>query len=463
MSDCMIAPEVNRSAVAQFFRRTPEIHTLQIVQGDKTLVRCAAAPYSCSDRREVYSLSKSFTSTAIGILCDRGLLSTDELLIDIFPEKCPPDMDDRFRHLRVHHLLSMNTGHSACVYSAISMNEDPVSAFLSIAPAYDPGTHFTYNTGASLILSAIVERKSGMHLLDFLNHNLFCAMDMIGIGWNRLPCGLCEGGTGIHVSSDDIIKLGMLYRDGGLFVGRRLLSEEWTRRVHLPHSDNSSNETPDWQSGYGYQFWCNAREGYRGDGACGQLMVILPERGMVIAVQGQMTGGCTMQDEMDSLFMLLSHLSDADGAQEEIPPYLPLSGIPERSPCDGICWRADDPQGVITWFRFTAFEDGLELVFSDGSRTHVLRAPFGKYVPVSFYARGLKPKLIGLMCANEKEELSGYASAGISDGRPTIEIRLTTCPHRITFGLSGEAGAARLRIGGYNPRTIHTVKPGKTL
>ena len=140
----------------------------------------------------------------------------------------------------------------------IKEDSDGVRAFLSAPVEHKPGTHFAYNTAATYLLSAIVTRRTGVSLLDYLNRKLFIPLGITNVRWRKYGGEICEGGVGAYLSCDDIIKLGRLYLGNGVFEGKRILSEEWVKEATMVHSDNSSNGTPDWSSGYGYQFWKNA-------------------------------------------------------------------------------------------------------------------------------------------------------------------------------------------------------------
>ena len=117
------------------------------------VVRIAPAPYRATDKREIYSLSKSFCSTAIGFLCDEGKLSVEDRIVDLFPDKLPETVSDNLRKMRLKHVLSMNTGHRSCVMNHMIHSDDAPKAFLAQEVAFEPGTHFAYNTGATCMLS----------------------------------------------------------------------------------------------------------------------------------------------------------------------------------------------------------------------------------------------------------------------------------------------------------------------
>jgi hypothetical protein len=136
-------PRVSKRALNEFFAKfqpeRDEIHTLQIFHNDSMVVRIAPAPYSPTDKREIYSLSKSFCSTAIGFLCDEGKLSLDDRIVDLFPDKLPETVSENLAKMRVKHVLSMNTGHPSCVMYHMVRSDDAARAFLAQEVVYEPG------------------------------------------------------------------------------------------------------------------------------------------------------------------------------------------------------------------------------------------------------------------------------------------------------------------------------------
>lgn len=452
-SELYINHRISQKALQTFFDKFQpghdEIHTLQIVHNDCTMVKIAPAPYSCSHKREVYSLSKSFCSTAIGFLVDEGKLSLDDRIVDLFPDKLPDVVSENLSNMRLRHVLSMNTGHSGCVMYHMVRSDDAAKAFLAQEVPYVPGTHFAYNTGATCLLSCIVERISGMHLLDFLTWKLFLPLGITDMRWNRVPDGNNEGGCGIHVSSDDIAKLGLLYLHGGMWNGKRLLSEDWVKSATSPVSDNSCNGTPDWCAGYGFQFWVNAREGFRGDGACGQLCVVLPERNMVIAVQ-TMLGD--MQREMDAIMELVEHLYDEDTTTTlHLPVYAPLSSERVTAGFENTYYALDKNPMGWTGVYFTYEESIREMyaTFSNGVDQYAIVAGNGHYAESTIWAKKLKPKLVDLMSTPDTERCRMAVSYQAEMDKMTFDVRFLNCPQRATYTFTVEGDAVHLHLDAY--------------
>jgi hypothetical protein len=206
---------------------------------------------------------------------------------------------------------------------------DLLLGFLLLPPDREPGSVFAYNQPCTFAVSAIVQRVSGGSLIDYLRPRLFEPLGITAYGWLRDRFGREAGFSGLHVPTEAIAKLGQLYLDDGVWAGRRLLSAEWVAEATRSHI-TPDREHPDSHQGYGFQFW-QSRHGYRGDGAYGQYMVILPEADAVVAITSQSPD---MQDVLDALWThLLPALTAETGpAGAWSPPPAELPRPPARGP-----------------------------------------------------------------------------------------------------------------------------------
>jgi CubicO group peptidase (beta-lactamase class C family) len=443
-----IGNRVSAAAVNAFFKETREngceVHALQVYRDGEVVLRVAPAPYSCGDKREIYSLSKSFASTAVGLACDEGLLSVDDRVVDLFPDKLPENVSDNLAAMRVSHVLSMNTGHETCVMPLICESDDAARAFLSQPVLYEPGTHFVYNTGASCMLAEIIRRVTGCGLFDYINRKLFNPLGIEDAYWNTCAEGVNEGGCGLHVSCDDVLKLGILYLNGGVWNGERLLSEKWVREATAFHSDNSANGSQDWQSGYGYQFWLNARGGYRGDGAFGQLCMVFPESGTVAVVLA-----CNMRDmqkEIDAVLRLLgSHSEPVVGEKPDIPDYkaLPPSRDGELKTFEGYYRLEDNPIG-LTSLQIATKPYGVALLLGDGRRQQRVPAGNGFFLQGAYEAKYRKPKLLGLMSPGKAELIRVASCCRAEGGELKVLCRHLNSPHTETIHITVADGKLKV-------------------
>jgi CubicO group peptidase (beta-lactamase class C family) len=246
------------------------------------------SPYAPEIPHLLYSLSKSFTSTALGFAVAEHLVDLDATVLSYFPELDAEITDPRSRSMLVRHIAAMASGHrSDTADRAAALDPlDMVRGFLLIPPDEEPGTFFAYNQPCTFTVAAIVQRVSGGSLLDFLRPRLFEPLGIGEAGWIRDASGREIGYSGLHATTDAIAKLGQLYLRDGRWNGGQLLPSGWVAQASARQVGTPLEGNPDWQQGYGFQFWM-ARHGYRGDGAFGQFCVVLPEQDTVLAITAQ--------------------------------------------------------------------------------------------------------------------------------------------------------------------------------
>jgi CubicO group peptidase (beta-lactamase class C family) len=264
-----------------------ELHSLMVVRHGHVVAEGWWDPYKADLPHMLFSLSKSFTSTAVGLAVQEGLLSVDDPVVSFFPEETPANPPANLAEMRVRHLLCMGTGHAEDTMERITKQEDKnwVKGFLTTTVEHPPGTHFVYNSGASYMLSAIIQKVTGQKLLDYLKPRLFGPLGIEGATWAMCPEGINTGGWGLSLCTEDIAKFGQLYLQNGQWRGKRILSEAWVDEATSSQISNGEGGDNDWQHGYGYQFWrCQRRDVYRGDGAFGQYCIVMPEQDVVIAI-----------------------------------------------------------------------------------------------------------------------------------------------------------------------------------
>jgi CubicO group peptidase (beta-lactamase class C family) len=292
LSRLKAAPEdvgIASSAVLAFIdaaeAEVDALHSFMLLRHGKVAAEGWWTPYEPDAPHMLFSLSKSFTSTAVGLAVDEGLLSVDDEVISFFPEETPDDVSDYLAAMRVRHLLTMTTGHSEAAVSR-PVRQDEVNwarAFLETPVEHEPGTHFVYNSGASYMLSAIVQKLTGRTLLDYLQPRLFEPLGIEGATWETCPRGINTGGWGLSLRTRDIARFGQLYLQKGTWAGEQLVPSAWIEAATAAQVDNAPNDNPDWEQGYGYQFWRCRHNAYRGDGAFGQFCVVMPDQDAVFA------------------------------------------------------------------------------------------------------------------------------------------------------------------------------------
>ncbi len=283
------------------------LHSMMLVRHGHVVAAGWWAPYAPELPHMLFSLSKSFTSTAIGLAVSEGLLTVDDPVLRFFPEDAPPVVSEHLAAMRVRHLLSMSTGHAVDATSATTTAPDGnwVKAFLAQPVVYEPGTHFVYNSAATYMLSAIIQRLTGETVLAYLGPRLLAPLGIEGATWQSCPRGINVGGWGLSIRTADIACFGQLYLQQGVWQGRQLLPAAWVTEATAQHISNGADPHSDWAQGYGYQFWRCRHHAYRGDGAFGQFCLVMPEQDAVLA----MTAG--EQDMQRMLNLVWTHLLPA--------------------------------------------------------------------------------------------------------------------------------------------------------
>ncbi len=318
------APEsqgISSKAISSFLNALEqqglELHSFILLRHGSVVAEGWWHPYNADRVHLLYSVSKSFTSTAIGFAIDEGLLSEDDFVISFFPEDVPEVVSDHLAAMRVRHLLSMATGHTTDTTERVGQSDSWVKNFLSLVPQQAPGSIFCYNSGATFMLSAILQKVTGMTLVDYLQPRLFEPLSIAQKHWDETPQGMSLGFSGFYTTTEAVAKLGQLYLQKGMWQGKRLLSEKWVEtatREHISNVSATEIKTADWEQGYGYQFWRCQHDAYRADGAFGQYCVVMPKQGAVLAITSAVHN---MQDVLDLAWThLLPAMTDAHVATD---------------------------------------------------------------------------------------------------------------------------------------------------
>jgi CubicO group peptidase (beta-lactamase class C family) len=240
------------------------------------------APYDAATPHILFSLSKSFTSTAVGLAISEGKMSLDDEVLKYFPEDAPAEPSVNLKAMRVRDLLRMATGNVA--EASFAPNNVWTKAFLAQPVLFKPGTHFLYNSPATYMLSAIVQKVTGMTVLDYLKPRLFEPLGIDSPTWVTSPQGISAGAYGLSLRTEDIARFGQLYLQKGKWRGKQLVPSQWIEEATARQTANGSAPTSDWDQGYGYQFWRSRHNTYRGDGAFGQYCMVMPEYDAVVAI-----------------------------------------------------------------------------------------------------------------------------------------------------------------------------------
>jgi CubicO group peptidase (beta-lactamase class C family) len=379
-----------------------EMHSLMIIRHGQVVAEGWWSPYRPEQPHLLYSLSKSFTSTAAAFAIAEGLLDLDATVLSYFPELDAEITDQRSRSILVRHVAAMASGHlEETIERSLALDPlEPVRGFLLIPPDRDPGSVFAYNQPCTYTLAAIVQRLTRQTLIEYLRPHLFDPLGIDQAGWQQDAAGRDLGYTGLHATTDTIARLGLLYLQRGIWNDQRLLSEQWVAdatRVQVEtrvEMEDPNELKPDWQQGYGFQFWM-ARHGYRGDGAYGQFCVVLPEQDVVIATTA---GTENMQGILDAVWTHLlpamtattvapSPVADQlavrlDGLQlaafqAKRAPDSSVAAWPETAfrPRGGVC----EPQPTLTAVQLHQAGELWQLTFVEGDVAFGATVGFGAW------------------------------------------------------------------------------------
>lgn len=342
-------------------KKIESLHSIIIVRHGHVVAEGWWKPYDANSRHELYSLSKSFTSTAVGLAIADRKLSLDDEVLKFFPEDAPAQPSQNLKSMRVRDLLCMSTGHQT--EPLLAASKDPwTKTFLNHPVPFKPGTHFLYNTAATYMQSAIVQKATGQTVFEYLGPRLFEPLGIENPTWGKSPQGVTLGGYGLSIRTEDIAKFGQLYLQKGQWHGQQLIPASWVETATARQTSNGSNPKSDWDQGYGFQFWRCRNGAFRGDGAFGQYCVVMPQQDAVVAIT---SGVKDLQSVLTHLWdhLLLAMKPDALPGDEENLKKLQarLAGL--TLPIQSGSASAHIPQEASgKTFHFAANEQKLESI-----------------------------------------------------------------------------------------------------
>ena len=263
--------------IGRLHREDVNMHGFILTVDGQEKARACYAPFSFDAPHRLYSVSKTMTGIAVGMLIDDGKLSLDDRLADHFKDWLGPDPDPRLTELTIRDTLRMATCYRWTAYRE-GVDENWAKAFFTGKPTHRPGRVFYYDTGASQALAALVRRLSGQEVIDLLNERLFgplgCRDERF---WLRDPSGCCQGGTGLCMSLQDLHRVAVCLLNGGEGLAPRWYAEEMGKK----HIDTTLQTNPEERYGYGWQCW-RTRAGWAMYGLGGQLSIVCPDEKTVL-------------------------------------------------------------------------------------------------------------------------------------------------------------------------------------
>lgn len=433
---------VSSAAISRFIEQSAgkldELHSFMLVRHGHVIAEGWWAPYAANEQHVMFSLSKSFTSTAVGLAVAEGRLSIDDPVLKFFPDEAPASPSQNLKAMRVRDLLTMSTGHHNEDISGFPYNTaDAVKTFLALPVAHKPGTHFVYNTPATFMQSAIVTKLTGQSVLDYLQPRLFGPLGIANPWWEQNPAGLSMGGFGLNIRTEDIAKFGQLYLQKGQWEGKQLVPEAWIQQATSKQVSNGSDPTSDWEQGYGFQFWRSKLGSYRGDGAFGQYCLVLDQYDAVVAItSGTRNMGAVMNLVWEVIVPALENaapLPPDAAAQQKLRAKLANLSLPtpkengKSSVAGSVAGRRyvfpSNPQGIeaITLNPVSSGADQT-IALRAGGIDQVLSVGTGKWVK-------------GALKTTADSEAVAASGAWTSDHIYTLKVVRYRTPFNVTYTL----------------------------
>ncbi len=463
---------VPSSSITAFMERLRKeglnVHGFMLYRHGRLISKCVAPPLDFSSKRHIYSISKVFLATAVGIARDEGLLTLGDRVIDIFPESVPETVSENLARMTVHDLLCMACGHNGIAEPDMmaASDGDWVKAFFARKIPYVPGTHFQYNSGGSYMLSAIVTRLTGMDLMAYLEPRLFAPLGIEGVKWDACPKGIRLGGWGLHVSHEDMLKLGVLYLNGGTWNGKRLISRDWVKLASSYKISNGVDLGHDWGSGYGYHFWRCQHNCFRGDGSYGQLLIMSPDKDMVLSLISEDNNFQMLCNAYwDTVFASCTHTLSTyrmdpffteDMVKDDVLPENPealaalraaeagFTAMPLLGGGEGaLAAKLTVDGGAVGTVDVTADGNGaLFTLFFRNGLVKMVRAGNGEWVMNRFdeFPRKVLEDVMADYAVRDMDAMEFGASCRMEGNRLFVHVQVTNTPHGIRFVIDLEAG-----------------------
>lgn len=288
-----VHPAWIREYVEEMNARGKMCHSFLMMRHGQVIAEGYWKPFHENWLHRMYSVSKTFVSAAIGMLCDEGKLSLEDRIADYFPDKLPENPHPYILEMTIRDMLMMATCHKYSTYRGTDM--DWLQTFFQ--PHWEPdhkaGTEFRYDTSASYTLDVLVKRLTGKDFLTYLKDKYLREAGFSENAWCvEAPEGELWGGSGVMCTTRDLARFALLFMEKGEVDGKRYLSEEYIRAATTKQIDNAggSDDREVSGQGYGYQIWMQWKGCYAFLGMGGQMAVCVPEKDFVFCCTSDMQG-----------------------------------------------------------------------------------------------------------------------------------------------------------------------------
>jgi CubicO group peptidase (beta-lactamase class C family) len=425
------------------------MHGFLLVRHNKIAAEGYWAPWSADRKHRMYSVSKSFVSLAVGMMVGEGRLTLDDRVAKYFPDKVPEKLHPWLAASTVRDLLMMATAHSTTSYTR--KDPDWVWTFFNRPPSHPPGTIFSYDTAATVVLTAIVERLAGMPFLDYMRPRFLNRIGFSADAWCvRTPEGGSWGGSGVICTLRDLAKVALTCINGGMWGEEKVLPEEYVCAATAKQIDNSIRGN----CGYGYQIWRENENGFSFRGMGSQYALCFPDREFLFTCIADTQGAPSGSPIPDVMWEeIYPHLSDVPLPEDreahaelcakiERLAVLPLPGnsdAPVRSIVNDAWYALEDNPMGITRMRLSFQGDQGTWEYTNGQGDNVLRFGIGRVLAGKFPQRNYFGEQIGSIGGIEYECLA--SAAWIDEQTLNLEVYITDIylgGLRISFAFKGE-------------------------
>jgi CubicO group peptidase (beta-lactamase class C family) len=296
-----------------------ELHSFMFIRHGKVIAEGWWSPYGPGYKHILFSASKTFTATAIGLAVSENRLKITDKVISFFPYSLPDSVSTNMKKLTVQNMLMMSVGADQEPRRGRG-DDDQIKSFIATAPSKEPGSVFKYNNTATFMLSAIVQQVTGQTVFDYLMPRIFQPLAIRGIDWDLNPQGINLGMIGLRLRTEDLAKFGQLLLQNGVWNGKQLIPKEWIKEAtsfKIESDDGGANRAPknlnDWAQGYCYQMWRGRNNSVRLDGLGGQFVVLFPDKDAVVIMTAN------ARSTQDELNLMHNYLIPAIKSDKAIP------------------------------------------------------------------------------------------------------------------------------------------------
>ncbi len=290
------------------------VHSVLILRHGYLVCEAYFQPFDKDTQHNLFSATKSFTSTLIGIAIEEGKIKgVDQKIADIFPEVKLPENDLGTKEMTLESVLTMTAGHQADSVDDVYGSPNWPRTFFSLPFSTKPGERFLYDSGASHLLSAVLKKTTGENEETYARKRLFEPLGIRGYAWEKSTEGINTGGWGLRLTPSDMAKFGYLIMNKGVWKGKQIVPAKWVEAATQKHSEGWWGETRG--DDYGYQFWMNSFGGFRADGFAGQYICILPEQDLIAVF----TSGINYSEPNQPLNLMRDYVVPAVKSETALP------------------------------------------------------------------------------------------------------------------------------------------------